>query len=173
MFEDIKVSDSLTVSGITLRNTRVLFEPCEDIHPDDSSPGLFSSANGALLIDDSKPAFYKKALKQIMAGISDSQRYRNLPMRRISGTDSSNSPYAVVAIGSTDNESFQALADEWAGYYSGHAYNVRVQDFNPQFNIWTYRDSDSVIPFFGDPTIPPHFDRAAVLVASLVKDDNG
>ena len=82
MFENVQISDDLTVPGIVIGDSRIIFEPNEDIHPDDPQ-GFFAVPHGALIIDSSKPRIYAKWLKQIMSGISDSQRYKGLPMRRI------------------------------------------------------------------------------------------
>lgn len=171
MFENVQISDDLIVPGIVFGNSRIIFEPCEDIHPDDPQ-GFFAVPHGALIIDSSKPRIYAKWLKQIMSGISDSQRYKGLPMRRINGTDVNGSAYSVVVIADSGNDSIQSLADQWAGYFSGHAYNIRVQDFKTfgDSGIWSYRDSDTVNPFFGDPLSADYQNAAIVAAYELIKD---
>lgn len=167
MIESIELSENSIVPGVTIGNTRVLFEPDDSLTPDDDY-GFFAANNGALIIDNSASS-YKKWLKQIMSGISDTQRYKNLPMRRISGTDINGNPYSVVVVGPDTNTHLQSLADDWAGYYSGHSYNLRIQHFNPAFKVWTYAESDTVTPFFGDPFST---DRSIVAVVNLLKENN-
>lgn len=168
MIESVALSEDVSVPGVIIGDTRVIFETDDSLSPDDPV-GFFGTTNGAIMIDNSKPNLYKKWLKQIMSGISDNQRYKNLPMRRISGTDINGNPYAVVAVGSDTNKPFQSLADDWAGYYSGHAYNIRIQRFNKSFGVWTYVESDTVTPFYGDPF---NSDRAIVAVANILKENN-
>lgn len=170
MFENVTLSDDLTVPAIVFKDVRVLFEPDESVTPDDPM-GVFPTPTGALLVDSSKPRIYKKWLSQIMSGNSDSQRYKGLPMCRISGTDTHGNPYAVVVVGELSNTYLHSLGNDWAGYSSGHAYNIRVQDFKAfgDSGIWTYRDPDSVVPFFGDPTIEPYNSAAIVKVYNLLK----
>lgn len=170
MFIDIEITEGTTVPGIAFEKARILFEPCEEIHPEDGI-GVFPTTNGALLIHAGNEKLYNKYLNQIMTGISDTQRYRGLPMRRISGTDTHGNRYAVVAVGPSDDEEFQTLADDWAGYLSGHAYNVRVQDYNDTFGVWTYRESDTLNPFFGDPNSDTYNPRAIVAAYQKVKND--
>lgn len=163
MFEMVTLHDNAEVPAIVFSDTRILFVPDEDIHPDDPQ-GFFATSNGALMIDESNPRKYKSWLKQIMSGISDSQRYKGLPMRRIAGTDSHGNRYAVVVVGDSDNEHFQNLADEWAGYFSGHSYRIVVQDKKNVLDqyVWTRRESDTVRTFFGDPTAEPYNSKAIV-----------
>lgn len=138
---------------LTLGKVRVIFEPDESQTPQEVQ-GFFPVPNGALILDDSDKR-YSKWLKQIMSGNTDSQRYKGIPYTRFEGKDTHGNDYAVVAVGNPKNEDFMSLVDDWTGYISGNAYSVRVQDFNDNYNLWTYRDTDNQYSFFGNPSTDP------------------